>query len=40
MENRYFTVAASLNDYYKKRGPLSAQVLVQLTAEDCRQIFG
>ncbi|MDX6381536.1 MAG: hypothetical protein QOI57_2560 [Rubrobacteraceae bacterium] len=36
----YFTVAASLNDYYKEYGPLSAQVLAQLTAEDCAKIFG
>lgn len=36
----YFTVAASLNDYYKKYGPLSAQQLIQLTLENCAQIFG
>src|SRR4051794_19180681 len=36
----YFTLAASLNDYYKEHGPLSAQVLAQLTVEDCAKIFG
>jgi hypothetical protein len=36
----YFTVAASLNDYYKERGPLSAQDLIELTVEDCTKIFG
>ena len=36
----YFTVAASLTDYYRERGPLSAQELTQLTAEDCARMFG
>src|SRR5215217_3081540 len=36
----YFTVAASLADYYRERGPLSAQELTQLTAEDCARMFG
>jgi hypothetical protein len=36
----YFTLAASLNDYYKERGPLSAQELTELTVEDCTKIFG
>jgi len=36
----YFTVAASLNDYYRAHGPLSAEQLVALTPEDCAHIFG
>src|SRR4051794_34745363 len=36
----YFTIAASLNDYYKDHGPLSAQGLAQLTVEDCTTMFG
>jgi hypothetical protein len=36
----YFTVAASLTDRYKESGPLSAQELALLTAEDCTRIFG
>ena len=36
----YFTVAASLNDFYTSHGPLSAQELTQLTARDCAEIFG
>jgi hypothetical protein len=35
----YFTVATSLTDYYRERGPLSAQELTQLTAEDCARMF-
>jgi hypothetical protein len=35
----YFTVASSLNDYYKNHGPLSAEVLIRLTVEDCLKIF-
>src|SRR5918997_6712328 len=36
----YFTVAASLTDYYRERGPLSARELTRLTTEDCTKIFG
>lgn len=36
----YFTVAASLNDYYRARGPLSAGELAALKAVDCAGIFG
>jgi len=36
----YFTVASSLNDYYREHGPLSAHQLIQLQAEDCARIFG
>lgn len=36
----YFTIAASLNDHFKEHGPLSAQRLARLTAEDCAKIFG
>jgi hypothetical protein len=35
----YYTVAGCLNDWFKKRGPLSALELTQLTPEDCTQIF-
>ena len=35
----YFTIASCLNDLFKKRGPLSAEALVQLSPEDCRLIF-
>ena len=36
----YFTVASSLNDYYRRHGPLSAEELTKLHAEDCAKIFG
>lgn len=36
----YFTVAASLTDYYRAHGPLSAEQLTRLNAEDCARIFG
>lgn len=36
----YFTVAASLNDYYQQHGPLSAAQLAALTPDDCARIFG
>lgn len=36
----YFTVARSLNDFYKSRGPLTAEELTRLTREDCTRIFG
>jgi hypothetical protein len=35
----YFTVAHSLNDFYKNRGPLTAEDLTHLTIEDCTGIF-
>ena len=35
----YFTVAHSLNDFYKNRGPLTAEELTHLTIEDCTGIF-
>ena len=35
----YFTIAGCLNDLFKKRGPLSAEALKQLTPEDCIRIF-
>jgi hypothetical protein len=36
----YFTVAASLNEYYCKHGPFSAERLAHITKEDCTRIFG
>jgi len=36
----YFTIATSLNEHYQAQGPLSAQELIQVTAEDCARIFG
>lgn len=36
----YFTIASSLNDYYRAHGPLSAQQLSQLTTNDCAELFG
>jgi len=36
----YFTIAASLNDYFKEHGPLSAKGLTQLSIQDCARIFG
>ena len=36
----YFTVASSLNDYYRRHGPLPAEELTKLHAEDCAEIFG
>jgi hypothetical protein len=36
----YFTVASSLTDFYRERGPLSANSLAVLTATDCTRIFG
>ena len=35
----YFTVAASLNDYYKSHGPIGPEKLTQLTARECTEIF-
>jgi hypothetical protein len=36
----YFTIAASLNDYYTENGPLSARDLVLLDERACAGIFG
>lgn len=36
----YFTVASSLNDYYRRQGPLSPRELLEVTADDCSAIFG
>ena len=36
----YFTVASSLNDYFKQNGPFTAEQLGKLTIEDCTGIFG
>jgi hypothetical protein len=36
----YFTVASSLNDHYRAHGPLSADELARLGAQDCAIIFG
>lgn len=36
----YFTVASSLNDYFKNHGPVSANQLRSTTMEDCAKIFG
>jgi len=35
----YFTVASSLKDYFETQGPPTAEVLSQITAEDCFKIF-
>jgi len=35
----YFTIASSLRDFYLKNGPLTADQLAAITAEDCRRIF-
>ncbi|MGB5746974.1 MAG: queuosine salvage family protein [Desulfobacterales bacterium] len=35
----YFTMASSLNDAYKIKGPLSAGKLAEITAEECTVIF-
>ena len=36
----YFTVASSLNDYYRANGPLTAGELARLDAADCAAILG
>jgi hypothetical protein len=36
----YFTIASSLNDYFKAYGPLSAQELAALSVHECMRIFG
>jgi hypothetical protein len=35
----YFTVASCLTDHFNAHGPLTADALIQLTAEDCAEIF-
>jgi hypothetical protein len=35
----YFTTASSLNDFYKKDGPLSAEQLAEMSVDHCTQIF-
>ncbi|HOD36718.1 MAG TPA: queuosine salvage family protein [Syntrophales bacterium] len=36
----YFTVASSLNDFYRKHGPPPAEALAKLRTGDCAGIFG
>jgi hypothetical protein len=36
----YFTVASSLNDYYRNHGPISADGLANISVDDCTRIFG
>jgi hypothetical protein len=36
----YFTIAASLNDYFKANGPLQASELARIAPADCAAIFG
>jgi hypothetical protein len=36
----YFTVAAGLKDWFEAEGPVTAEKLSRLTAEDCLRIFG
>lgn len=36
----YFTIASSLTDRFRARGPFPAQELIRLRAEDCAVIFG
>ncbi len=36
----YFTVAASLADAFRARGPFAAEELARLTAPDCAALFG
>ncbi len=35
----YFTTAASLNDFFKKNGPLSCEQLAAITVDQCTRIF-
>jgi hypothetical protein len=39
-QSGYFTIASSLNDYYKEHGSISARELARFTAKDCASIFG
>ncbi len=36
----YFTVASLLTDHFRAHGPISAQGLASITAEDCAEMFG
>jgi len=36
----YYTVASSLNDYFREQGPLSPQELARIAPEDCGHVFG
>jgi hypothetical protein len=36
----YFTIATSLKEHFQAHGPLSAQELAALTAQDCARLFG
>lgn len=36
----YFTIATSLNDFYKNHGPISSQRLAEITVVECTRIFG
>ena len=36
----YFTIATSLKERFEAHGPLSAQELAALTAQDCARLFG
>jgi hypothetical protein len=36
----YFTVASSLKDEFERRGPMRAARLAEISAEECRVIFG
>lgn len=35
----YFTVASSLKDEFERRGPMPAERLAEISAEDCRTLF-
>ena len=35
----FYTIASSINDYYRDHGPLSAERLVGITVDDCLAIF-
>lgn len=35
----YFTTASSLNDFFKKNGPLSAEQLAEISVDQCTLIF-
>jgi hypothetical protein len=36
----YFTIAASLNDYFIAHGPLTPDELARITADECATLFG
>ena len=35
----YFTIASTLNDLYRSRGPISAEILAEITAAECTRLF-